>query len=65
MVYTDNFRGMELENCGGKDKLWTKSKILEGWEISKFSFEVQGGVLRVFMNPNLILKLFWTIPDPF
>ena len=65
MVYTNNFCGMGLEICAGKDELWTKNEILEGWEISKFSFEAQGGVLRVFINPKWILKIFWTIPDPF
>ena len=56
---------MGLEICGGKDELWTETEILEGWEIPKCSFEVQGKVLRVFINPKLILKTFWTSPDPF
>ena len=54
MVHRHNFYGIGLEICGPKSELWTKSKILEGWNISKFSFEAQGGVLRVFINPKLI-----------
>ena len=65
MVYTNNFYAIGLEICGPKDELWTKSKILEGWEISQFSFGAQGGVLRVYINPKLILEISWTIPDPF
>ena len=34
------------------DDLWTKTEILEGWEISNVSFEVQEGVLRVYVNPK-------------
>ena len=56
--------GLEISDRKKKE-LWTKTEILEGWEISKFSFEVQGGVSRVQINPKLILKIFWTIPDPF
>ena len=65
MVYANNFRGMGLEICGGKVELWTKTEILEEWTNLKFSFEAQGGVLRVFIKPKLILKISWTIPDPF
>ena len=32
MVYTNNFCGIGLEICGGKDELWTKTEILEGWK---------------------------------
>ena len=56
MVHMNNFCGMGLDICGGKDELWTKSEILEGWEISKFSFEVQGGVLMVFQEQKCFKK---------
>ena len=45
--------------------LGIKTEILEGWEIPKFSFEAQEGVLRVFINPKLILNISWTIPESF
>ena len=65
MVLTNNFCGIGLNNCGPKDELWMKTEMLEGWECSKFSVEVQGGVPRVFIIPKYISKTFWTIPDPF
>ena len=65
MVHRNNFCGMGLEIRSPKSELWTKTEILEGWEIPKFSFEAQGGVLRVSTRPKMILKISWTIPNPF
>ena len=65
MVHRNNFCEMGLEISDQKKELWTKTVFWEGWEISKFSFEVQGGLLRVSTGPKLILKIFWTIPESF
>ena len=40
LVDTNNFRGIGLEICGGKDELWTKSK--KNWRGGK----IQNSVLR-------------------
>ena len=37
---------------------------MEGWNISKFSFEVQGGALRAFITPKSILKILRCHPPP-
>ena len=64
MVHTNNFYEMGLAISDPTKELWTKTEILKGWGISKFGFEVQSGLLRVSTRPKLILKIFWTIPDP-
>ena len=46
MVHTNNFCEMGLELSDPRKELWTKTEIWEGWGISKFSFEVQNGLLR-------------------
>ena len=65
MVHRNNFCEMGLEISDQKKELWTKTAFLEGWKISKFSVEVQGGLLRVSTRPKLIFKIFWTIPESF
>ena len=65
MVQTNNCYETMLEVSDPKDQLWTKTEILEGWEISKFSFEVHKWLLRVSTRPKWILKIFWNIPESF
>ena len=65
MVHRNNFCEMILEISDPKKQIWTKTEVLEGWEISKFSFEVQGWLFRIVSKPEWLLKIFWNIPESF
>ena len=57
MVHTNNFYEMGLEISDPKDELWTQTEVLEGWGVPKFSFGVQGGLVRVSTRPKMIFKI--------